>query len=66
MSGSPRKAALELRSHAVTAFAAVGSGKLGLDNLADMQELDDPPRPMGSEQGAPGDRQGVDGASPTQ
>ena len=28
MSGSPRKAALELRSHAVTAFAAVGSGKL--------------------------------------
>ena len=46
MSGSPRKAALELRSHEVTAFAAVGSGKSGLDNLADMQELDDSPGPI--------------------
>ena len=46
MSGSPRKAALELRSHEVTALAADGSGKSGLDNFADMQELDDPPHPI--------------------
>ena len=51
MSGSPRKAALELRSHEVTAFAAVGSGKPELDNLADLQELDDPPSPIAAPAG---------------
>ena len=51
MSGSPRIAALELRSHEVTALAAVGSGKSGLDNLADMQELDDSPGPIAAPAG---------------